>query len=67
MSKITKVHAREVLDSRGNPTGEVEVTTEKKKKDDQGTYMYSEQVTEWKDTSRENVLAFFDLVSVLIW
>lgn len=29
MSKITNVHAREVLDSRGNPTVEVEVTTEK--------------------------------------
>lgn len=29
MSKITSVHAREVLDSRGNPTVEVEVTTEK--------------------------------------
>lgn len=29
MSKITRVHAREVLDSRGNPTVEVEVTTEK--------------------------------------
>lgn len=29
MSKITHVHAREVLDSRGNPTVEVEVTTEK--------------------------------------
>jgi enolase len=29
MSKITKVHAREVLDSRGNPTIEVEVFTEK--------------------------------------
>ena len=28
MSKITKVLAREVLDSRGNPTVEVEVTTE---------------------------------------
>ncbi|MBU0981498.1 phosphopyruvate hydratase [Patescibacteria group bacterium] len=28
MSKITKIHAREVLDSRGNPTVEVEVTTE---------------------------------------
>lgn len=27
MSKITNVHAREVLDSRGNPTVEVEVTT----------------------------------------
>jgi len=27
MSKITKVHAREILDSRGNPTVEVEVTT----------------------------------------
>ena len=26
MPKITKVHAREVLDSRGNPTVEVEVT-----------------------------------------
>lgn len=29
MSKITNVHAREVLDSRGNPTVEVEVTTDK--------------------------------------
>jgi len=29
MSKITKIHAREVLDSRGNPTVEVEITTEK--------------------------------------
>ena len=29
MSKITRVHAREVLDSRGNPTVEVDVTTEK--------------------------------------
>ena len=29
MAKITKVQAREVLDSRGNPTVEVEVTTEK--------------------------------------
>lgn len=29
MSKIEKVHAREVLDSRGNPTVEVEVFTEK--------------------------------------
>ena len=28
MSKITKIHAREVLDSRGNPTVEVDVTTE---------------------------------------
>jgi enolase len=28
MAKITNVHAREVLDSRGNPTVEVEVTTE---------------------------------------
>lgn len=28
MSKITNVYAREVLDSRGNPTVEVEVTTE---------------------------------------
>lgn len=28
MSKITDVHAREVLDSRGNPTVEVEVTLE---------------------------------------
>lgn len=26
--KITEVHAREILDSRGNPTGEVEVTAE---------------------------------------
>ncbi|MFA6917700.1 MAG: phosphopyruvate hydratase [Candidatus Gracilibacteria bacterium] len=31
MSKITKIHAREVLDSRGNPTVEVEVFTEKGK------------------------------------
>ncbi len=29
MSKITKIHSREVLDSRGNPTVEVEVFTEK--------------------------------------
>ncbi len=29
MSKITRIHAREVLDSRGNPTVEVEVFTEK--------------------------------------
>lgn len=29
MSKITKIHAREVLDSRGNPTVEVELFTEK--------------------------------------
>mgnify|MGYP003296067864 CR=1 FL=1 len=29
MSKITNVHAREILDSRGYPTVEVEVTTEK--------------------------------------
>jgi enolase len=29
MSKIIKIHAREVLDSRGNPTVEVDVTTEK--------------------------------------
>ncbi len=29
MSKITKIQAREVLDSRGNPTVEVEITTEK--------------------------------------
>ncbi len=28
MSAITKIHAREVLDSRGNPTIQVEVTTE---------------------------------------
>ena len=28
MSKITKIHAREVLDSRGNPTVEAEVTSE---------------------------------------
>ncbi|MBQ8994774.1 MAG: phosphopyruvate hydratase, partial [Oscillospiraceae bacterium] len=27
MSIITKVHAREVIDSRGNPTVECEVTT----------------------------------------
>ena len=26
MAKIVKVHGREVLDSRGNPTVEVEVT-----------------------------------------
>lgn len=29
MSAITKVHAREILDSRGNPTVEVEITTAK--------------------------------------
>lgn len=29
MSKITKIEAREILDSRGNPTVEVEVETEK--------------------------------------
>lgn len=29
MSKVKKIHAREVLDSRGNPTVEVEVFTEK--------------------------------------
>lgn len=29
MAKITKIHAREVLDSRGNPTVEVELTTDK--------------------------------------
>lgn len=29
MGKITKIHAREILDSRGNPTVEVEVTTDK--------------------------------------
>jgi len=29
MSKITKIFAREVLDSRGNPTVEVDLTTEK--------------------------------------
>ena len=28
MDKIVKVYAREVLDSRGNPTVEAEVTTE---------------------------------------
>ncbi|MBR2533135.1 MAG: hypothetical protein IKE56_10890, partial [Lachnospiraceae bacterium] len=28
MSRIMKVYGREVLDSRGNPTVEVEVTTE---------------------------------------
>lgn len=28
MSSIVDVHAREILDSRGNPTIEVEVTTE---------------------------------------
>ena len=27
MATITKVHAREILDSRGNPTVEVELTT----------------------------------------
>ena len=30
MSKITKIWAREILDSRGNPTVEVDVTTEEK-------------------------------------
>lgn len=29
MSKITAIHARQILDSRGNPTIEVDVTTEK--------------------------------------
>ena len=29
MAEVTKVHAREILDSRGNPTIEVEVTTAK--------------------------------------
>ena len=29
MSKITKVHARQIFDSRGNPTVEVDVFTEK--------------------------------------
>ena len=28
MSKIKEIHAREVLDSRGNPTVEVELTLE---------------------------------------
>ena len=28
MSKIKKIHAREILDSRGNPTVEVDVTLE---------------------------------------
>ena len=28
MSNITKIHAREILDSRGNPTLEAEVTLE---------------------------------------
>ena len=28
MSKITEIHAREILDSRGNPTVEVDVTLE---------------------------------------
>ena len=28
MSVITKIHARQILDSRGNPTVEVDVTTE---------------------------------------
>lgn len=28
MTKLAKIHAREILDSRGNPTVEVEVTTE---------------------------------------
>ena len=27
MGQISKVHAREILDSRGNPTLEVEITT----------------------------------------
>ncbi len=27
MSNITNIHAREILDSRGNPTLEVELTT----------------------------------------
>ena len=28
MSKIVNIHARQILDSRGNPTVEAEVTTE---------------------------------------
>lgn len=30
MTKISKIYAREILDSRGNPTVEVEVVLEKK-------------------------------------
>lgn len=29
MASVTKVHARQIFDSRGNPTVEVEVTTAK--------------------------------------
>ena len=29
MSKILKIHARQIFDSRGNPTVEVDVITEK--------------------------------------
>jgi enolase len=29
MSTITNIHARQIFDSRGNPTVEVDVTTEK--------------------------------------
>ena len=31
MSGVTKIHAREILDSRGNPTVEVDLTTSKGK------------------------------------
>ena len=31
MSGVTKIHAREILDSRGNPTVEVDLTTAKGK------------------------------------
>ena len=33
MSGVSKVCAREILDSRGNPTVEVDITTSKGKKD----------------------------------
>ena len=31
MAAITKIHAREIFDSRGNPTVEVDLTTSKGK------------------------------------
>ena len=31
MTKISKIHARQIFDSRGNPTVEVDLTTEKGK------------------------------------
>lgn len=37
MSGVTKICAREIFDSRGNPTVEVDITTSKGKQDDSCT------------------------------